>query len=560
MDFDGRVWPLVGGFGRYTRLVAAASWLPNVALALGFFSELLYSAPTGYQCRGDPGVSSGPCDGNSTGPAPGNRSDNCPTGWEYDPQGWLQNNIITQWDLVCDSRWKVPLEHICNLSGWLLGYVVSGFICDRWGRRTAFILSLVLGLPLGVAMSFSPGYVSFLLLRGGFSAALAGIFLSFYIARLELCPPGHRLMVTMIGGFFWVAGELLLPGLGSLCSDWRLLQGAITGTLLLLGTYWGCHTLFPESPRWLLATQQLEPCKAKLLFFSRANGAESGEDLSGPEGLFTEIDSTCEGFPRPRYYTICSILGTRLIWKNTMILGFATFIGCGIKPCFTRNLQTLGPYITYFLQAGNELLACALLCISANHWGRRSVLLICTILTGFCSLLLLALTQYLFSGASVALSVLGSLCAHAMVMLSVFYASEVLPTVIRGSGVGLILGISMVGRAALPIIELHQKSGFFLHHVVLSSFCILLVLSLLLLPETKRKSLPETLRHGENLRRPPLLLTPSQDSVPLLAHGKTRTDYNPDSYARLASATKKMLTRDASGSKNAEARTPLSKA
>ncbi|KAM8946256.1 putative solute carrier family 22 member 31 isoform 2-T2 [Pelodytes ibericus] len=541
MDFDGRVWPLVGGFGRYTRLVVAASWLPNVALALCFFSEVLYTAAPSYLCPGNSGATRTLC--NSTDTVPGNHSDNCPTGWQYGTQGWLENNVITQWHLVCEDQWKVPTERICNLTGWLLGYIIFGFICDRWGRRTCFISALVIALPLGVSLSFVPGYLGFLVLRAWFGAALAGMFLSCYIARLELCTPGHRLMMIMIGGFFWVGGELLLPGLAVLCSDWRILQGAATGSLLLLCAYWSCHSLFPESPRWLLATQQVDRCKAELRLFSRANGMDTAE-VSDP--MFTEIDSMFDGFPRPRYHSICSIFGTRLIWRNALILGFTTFIGCGIRPCFTRNMQVFGLYVLYFLQVASELLACILLCLSVNHWGRRAVLLIFTFLTGFCSLLLLALTPYLFTEASVAISMLGSLCAHGMVMLSIFYASEVLPTVLRGSGLGAIMGIGMLGRAAVPMIELQHKGGFFLHHVVLSSFCILSVLCLLLLPETKRKSLPETLRHGDGLRRPPLLLHTTLDTMPLLSPGKNRADYNPDSYARLASSTKKMITRDSS--------------
>ncbi|KAG8563047.1 hypothetical protein GDO81_015907 [Engystomops pustulosus] len=348
-------------------------------------------------------------------------------------------------------------------------------------------------------------------------------------------------MITMIGGFFWLGGELLLPGVAVLCSDWKVLQGAISGALLLLSGYWCCHLLFPESPRWLLATRQLNRCKAELCLFSRANGIDTGEDFAGRESLFTEIDSLWRGFPRPRYYSFCSLVGTRLIWRNALILGFTTFIGSGIRPCFARNLMALGGSTPYFLQAGSEVLACISLCITVNHWGRRAVLLLFTILTGFCSLLLLALTQYLFTAVSIAISVLGSLSSHAVVMLSVFYASEVLPTVIRGSGLGIILGLSMLGRASFPMIVLQQRSGFFLHHVVFSSFCILSVLSLLLLPETKRKALPDTLRQGEGLRRPPLLLQATQDAVPLLSHGKPRADYNPDSYAQLASSTKKMI-------------------
>uniref|UniRef100_A0A8C5N0J8 Solute carrier family 22 member 31 n=1 Tax=Leptobrachium leishanense TaxID=445787 RepID=A0A8C5N0J8_9ANUR len=459
MDFDGKVWPLVGGFGRYTRLVAVATWLPNLAIALGFFSEDLFTARPVYQCPEDPGATRSECEGNSSGSAPGNLSHSCPGGWRYDTQGWLENNIITQ---------------------------------------------------MG-----APHWYDFL--------------------------PGD-------GGPLW-PGFVLLTQLCLLCGPeiWIRCGSGRDVPLFLCSN---CHSLFPESPRWLLATQQLERCKEELRLFSRANGIDMPDNISGPDGLFTEIDCSCESVPRPRYYSICSIFRTRLIWRNALILGFTTFIGCGIRPCFMRNLQTLGPYIPYFLQAGSEVLACIMLCITVNHWGRRAVLLLCTILTGFCSLLLLAMTQYLFSGATLAISALGSLCAHAVVMLSIFYAGEVLPTVLRASGLGFIIGISMIGRAAFPIIELQEKAGFFLHHVVLSSFCILSVLSILLLPETKRKSLPENLRQGDSLRRPPLLIQPHQDAVPLLPHTKkVRMDYNPDSYARLASSTKKMITRDRLGTK-----------
>lgn len=36
-----------------------------------------------------------------------------------------------QWDLVCASRWKVPLEQTTHLLGWTLGSVAAGLACDR---------------------------------------------------------------------------------------------------------------------------------------------------------------------------------------------------------------------------------------------------------------------------------------------------------------------------------------------------------------------------------------------------------------------------------------------
>ena len=55
---------------------------------------------------------------------------------------------------------------------------------------------------------------------------------------LEVCDPPHRLMVAMIGGFFGVGAELLLPGVVILCRDWQILQAVATLPLILLLSYW----------------------------------------------------------------------------------------------------------------------------------------------------------------------------------------------------------------------------------------------------------------------------------------------------------------------------------
>lgn len=86
----------------------------------------------------------------------------------------------------------------------------------------------------------------------------------------------------------------------------------------------------------------------------------------------------------------------------------------------------------------------------------------------------------------------------------------------RGSGVGAVLALGCVGRLSSPLMDLRNHYGYFLHHVVYSSLALLAVLSILLLPESKRKPLPQTLADGEQYRRPPLGRR-RRDNVPLLA-------------------------------------------
>uniref|UniRef100_A0A8C0GCN3 Solute carrier family 22 member 31 n=2 Tax=Chelonoidis abingdonii TaxID=106734 RepID=A0A8C0GCN3_CHEAB len=453
------------------------------------------------------------------------------------------SSFLRQWDLVCSNRWKVPLEQTTYLLGWLSGCIVLGLACDRFGRRATFVFSLVLALPLGIGVALALNYVMLLSLRLLLGAMLAGTFLSLYVARLELCDPPHRLMVVMVAGFFWVAGELLLPGLAVLCRQWRLLQGALTLTLALLATCWGCPSLFPESPRWLLATRQLEKGRKGLRALAEGNGVSLEDEFYSQEHLLAELES--EGAPLPHYHTLCEVFSTRVIWKNSLILGFTAFIGSGIQHCFTRNLAPYLPqfHFSYFLLATLEAVACLFLCVTVNRVGRRPILLLCTILTGIASLLLLALTQYLLDWIILILSVLGIAYSQAVTMLSIFFASEVLPTVVRGGGLGLIMAASFVGKAAGPIMDIQNNRGFFLHHVVFASFAILSVLSIMLLPESKGRGLPESLQDGESQRRPPLFRSSRhRDQLPLLSPRSAGHAAEAQDYARLVTATKKMLS------------------
>lgn len=51
-------------------------------------------------------------------------------------QGGIKDSVahasfLSQWDLVCSDRWKVPLEQTTYLLGWLGGSIALGLACDR---------------------------------------------------------------------------------------------------------------------------------------------------------------------------------------------------------------------------------------------------------------------------------------------------------------------------------------------------------------------------------------------------------------------------------------------
>ncbi|XP_031805199.1 solute carrier family 22 member 17 [Sarcophilus harrisii] len=237
-----------------------------------------------------------------------------------------------------------------------------------------------------------------------------------------------------------------------------------------------------------------------------------------------DLENTCP-LPATAQISLSALLSCRNIWKNLLILGFTTFIAHGIRHCYQlvggvgRKSQV--DFNLYSLLAGGTAgLACVFLGVTVDRFGRRGILLLTMTLTGIASLVLLGLRDYLNDVAITTFSVLGLFFAHAAGVLSILLAAEVIPTTVRGRGLGLILALGALGQLSGPVQRLHAGRGAFLQHVVLAACALLCILSIMLLPESKRKALPEALRDGELCRRPSLLRPPPPtrcDHVPLLA-------------------------------------------
>ncbi|XP_074142282.1 putative solute carrier family 22 member 31 isoform X2 [Sminthopsis crassicaudata] len=452
--FTSRTW------NARLRLVVAASWLPNVALALALNSDwLMFAAPPAHHCRPDlallpptlrslagpallnvslprlppPGTWS-PCRLlRYPGPDPEpNGTRPCTRGWEFArPASGLLRTPIIQWNLVCEDTWKVPLQQIIYLLGWLLGCMILGSACDRYGRRTTFVTSLALATVLGSGIALSVNYPMLLSLRLFFGATVAGAFLSLYVARLEICDPDHRLSVTMVSNFFFIVGTVAVLGLAVLCQDWRLLQGVVTFILGLVLLFWGFPFLLPESPRWLVVTQQLERAKRALWRMAETN-FNPNEPSSMNIALDKGLDRLFSMKSLPQYHSICEVFSAHLTWRNILILSFISLLGHGIRYSFLQYLLPFLPpfYMPSFLLNGLEGLASLLLIPMAWCYGRRATLLLCTVITSLTSLFLLSLYQFLPMWTVIFLSGLGLLASHAMSVFCIFFSSEILPTVL----------------------------------------------------------------------------------------------------------------------------------
>ncbi|XP_051555483.1 solute carrier family 22 member 23-like isoform X1 [Myxocyprinus asiaticus] len=523
---DGSVLPSLGGFGKFQKQLIVLTWIPALFIGFSQFSDnFLLAQPN----------SCAPVNANNSEPSAliahalvnngshgTDRSSQCicmQSGFEL--QNNLEQNVITKWNLVCDSAWIVHIAKFSLLVGSIFGYLVLGVLADWFGRHPVLIVSVFFMLVFGMTVAFSVNVPMFSTLRFFEGFCLAGITLSLYALRIELCLPGWRFSMTMVANFVALAGQLLLPGLAALCRDWQILQVVIICPLFLMLSYiW----IFPESLRWLLATQQYSRSKWIIEHIAKKNNVNLEQDA---EELVTELN---RALPKQSKKTcIVKMVGTRNLWKNIVVLCVNSLTGYGIHHCFARSMMDQDMetttmfhnfYADYYTMAGIAVASCVALCPAVGVMGRRGGLLMFMIITALASLLQLGLlnllgkysvqlniesSDTLKSNFSVAFSIIGMFSSHAVSNLSIFFCAEITPTVIRGGGLGLVLASAGFGMLTAPIMELHNQKGYFLHHVIFACCTLICIICILLLPETRNQSLPETFADGESYTRQPLL-------------------------------------------------------
>ncbi|XP_019734646.1 solute carrier family 22 member 23 [Hippocampus comes] len=565
---DCAVLPFLGGFGKYQKQLILLTWIPALFIGFSQHSDNFLLAQPNNTCiqplanttasttatttaAGNvtwarSWTSGGPQ--NASGLAAGVHNDTgddtqclC-NAWTFELHTGLVQNVVTKWSLVCNSAWKVHIAKFSLLVGSIFGYLVFGILADWFGRHPVLIISVLFMLVFGLTVAFSVNVPMFSTLRFFEGFCLSGITLSLYVLRIELCLPGWRFSMTMVASFVMLGGQLLMPGVAYLCRDWQVLQAVIICPLLLMLSYiW----IFPESLRWLLATQQY--CRSKWIMghIAKKNCVNMQQD---PDNILAELQRALQR--KPKKTCIVKMARTRNLWKNIVVLCVNSLTGYGIHHCFARSMMDPEAqettmfhdfYADYYTMAGIAVASCLALCPAVGLMGRRGGLLMFMIITALASLLQLGLPNLLgkysthlnidSSGTlkknfSIAFSIIGMFSSHAVSNLSIFFCAEITPTVIRGGGLGLVLASAGFGMLTAPIMELHNQKGYFLHHIIFACCTLICIICILLLPETRYHPLPETLAEGESYTRQPLLppRKPGEQRL-LLAPSESARDY-----------------------------------
>ncbi|TQC46597.1 MFS transporter [Rhodococcus sp. WS4] len=359
---------------------------------------------------------------------------------------------------------QLTLINTVTVVGGLVGRLIGGYIADRWGRRTALSLNLLVYTLGGLISAAAVSYEMLLASRFIVGIGLGGEFTVGLAILAELVATRHRgsLLATLnissggIGniasfGFFMLVLGPLGSTLGGDDSSWRWTYVILAVPAVLVVFF---RRYLPESPRFLLSKGRVEEANRSLTRL--ASGSISGLRDPGPTRQFvTEQDV----LPTTKTSYIEVFRGRNL--RRTAAIGAASWMSFGAQVTLLFLMPILlvsrgysltdSLLFTMIMNIGSLFGACAA-CYLAGRVPRRPTVMTAAVL-GCVSAIAFATLAH----SVVLILVLGAIFQFFTMMLNTMlsvWSPELFPTSIRAMGASVVNGIGNVAGAVVPFAAL----------------------------------------------------------------------------------------------------------
>jgi MFS transporter, putative metabolite:H+ symporter len=332
--------------------------------------------------------------------------------------------------------------------GMFFGTVVFGMGSDRMGRRSAFILLLLIYSVFTFAGAFSPsaGWLIALRFCAGIGIGAEIVVIDTYVTEVvPSCARGRYVAITQVAGFSAVPvaavlSRLLVPT-HFLMSGWRWVM--VIGASGALLTWWFRRRL-PESPRWLESRGRIAEAEAIVTALEAGSMAvpspgKSGEKTTVATGV-AERASFAELWRRP-YLSRTVML---VLFQALQTIGFYGFANWAPTFLLKRGVSLLHSLEYTLLIALVSPLGPLLAAWTSDRFERKwTIVILALLVAGFG----LGFGNSIAPAAVVAFGALLTLANYWFSAAFHAYQSELFPTRLRATGVGFTYSWSRLSAA-----------------------------------------------------------------------------------------------------------------
>ncbi|XP_041356318.1 organic cation transporter protein-like [Gigantopelta aegis] len=422
--------------------------------------------------------------------------------WVYDSSVFV-STAVSQYDMVCDNTLDRTNAQSLFMAGFLVGVFVIGAFSDRFGRKTALMVSLLVNLICGFSLNYLPEHISYTMFRFLLGASSSGIFTTSFVMSVEIVGASKRVFVGVFIQYTFAAGELLICAVAYFLRHWHHIEIVCTAAVAIFLSYWW---LIPESPRWLVTKGRTQEAEVIVRKMAKVN------KVTVPEHLFAEKMEEEEKGSRSQIKDFLKLFTRRVLLIRTLIIFFNWFVismlyyGVSLN---TRNLGGSNFYLTFAISGLVEFPGIFLCNLFMDRWGRKRLLCVVNVVGGTCCLLTIFTILYASESLqwmTIILAMIGKMGSAGCFANVYVFSSELFPTVVRNVAVGASSSWARAGAMMAPYIAYAGEItggdfGRALPLLVFGSVTLAAGLLALVLPETLNKDLPETIEEAEHFGR-----------------------------------------------------------
>ena len=417
--------------------------------------------------------------------------------WDYDETD-TGRTVVSEWDLVCDRTWLKGLIKSVQLIGQLFGVIIGGTFSDRFGRKTVGRVSIILTIVMRLIMAFNPVLEVYMVARMVNGACDLLLYSSYYIICSEVLSPSKRALPASSLGTGYVIGSLFVTLVAWLLPNWKYITLANTVITSLL-----CLSLFflPESPRWQYCVGKRNEAKKTLEWMAGINGIKIPSDISffvNDQDEASE-DSGCCKFAKS-VLVILRLAANCYIWFSVSMIYYGLSLNVG---SLAGNI-----YVNTIISSLTDIPGCCLVfLIVDSRLGRRFSIFISLFICTACLLTDIAFPRT--SIGRIVLSMFGKLFVGIAFNAMYIWTSEMFPTGMRASALGIASAIARVGSSLSPFITLCPGV---IPAVIFGLIATMATITVLGLPKTKGKPFPTTV---DDMRKQKSLICPCLERNPV---------------------------------------------
>uniref|UniRef100_A0A1I7XTJ4 MFS domain-containing protein n=1 Tax=Heterorhabditis bacteriophora TaxID=37862 RepID=A0A1I7XTJ4_HETBA len=380
--------------------------------------------------------------------------------WEYD-QSVMEKTVVTEWNRVCDNNWSRAHVHMSYSLGYLMGGLVGGFVSDRYGRKTAIYGFGILSMIFGFLLAYSREFEIFLVVRFLLAASNEAADLAAYVLCMEITGVKYRSIVGSLLQAPWACGYAFLALIAYLTKSWTTIhvRNHVLNKMITVGLH--CIALvfvhfLPESPRWLILVGRVEDAENIIRKACKNNNSRLPSDL----GLVRHAEKRkwMKKDERPSYFHLfrASELRVRnamlfVIWANCNCLGVLRPSHCIVRSIISWTVTDDNSYW------GRNSFAHSYVCYNPEKNHRKA-------------------------------------CIQGAFNILYIFTSELNPTIVRNSAVGISSMIARMGAGASGYIAILSDVTLpIVPMLIFAVFSLCAGILVMFLPETQDLPLPDTI-------------------------------------------------------------------